>query len=172
MAKIWNIRGTNGSGKSTLVRSFLTGEGALLELNYYASPTKRNPNRMLRAYGYIERYGATRTLGIVGPYETPAGGMDALPSFDVCFGAIRSLIDKGATDVLCEGGLASTVFGSWATFCKDVQKEGHEFHWVYLKRPLDDCLNSIRERQEASNKVRAINAQLLEYKIKAVNATR
>jgi predicted ABC-type ATPase len=169
MSQVWNIRGTNGSGKSTLVRHWTEGHTDRIVLSNYPSPTKADPGR----YGYVEGYhrvGLAITI-IVGPYEAPTGGMDKLPSFEVCRQAISQAC-RMAPHVLCEGVLASTVFGSWAEYAARLAEHGVTFNWVYLQTPLEVCFERIKARQEDSGRVRGVKANQVADKVRAVAATR
>lgn len=176
MSTIYNIRGANGSGKTTLARAFLPPDlkgnqhGGPIDLTWYAAPTKKDPARLLPVTGY-GAYAPMGTTIVVGPYNTPTGGMDNIPSFPIqqeaCWAALGL-----AEAVIAEGVLASTVYGSWATFADRVTAAGHRFAFVYLQTPLEVCLERIRKRQEASGKVREIKTDLVADKVRAITATR
>lgn len=188
MSIVFNIRGCNGSGKTTLARAFLPPDllggsilGGPVELCPYPSPTKKDPGRVLRVTGYVRTDADLGNIGVVGPYTTPTGGLDNLPSFKVQQDAISYMIRWcGVRNVIAEGVLASTVYGSWAEYDKalgaghDVQLSGavHQFAYCYLSTPLDVCLERIKARQEASGKVRDIKTELVADKHKAIAATR
>jgi shikimate kinase len=93
--------------------------------------------------------------------------MDAIPNFALSREAIRKAATL-ATNVICEGILASTVFGSWATFARDLEHEGKEFAFVYLQTPVSVCL----ERIQARNGGKKINEKLVHDKVRAIAATR
>lgn len=178
MSHIYNIRGTNGSGKTTLARAFLpktlTGDaqGGPVDLNWYAAPTKKQPDRMLRAEGYMSRV-IEGVVGVIGRYTTACGGMDTMPSFDVCQGAIQFMVHRLKADhVIAEGILASTVYGSWGKFAQVAKDHGHTFHFCYLDTPLEVCMERIKQRQEAAGSDKPIKWELVADKFRAIAATR
>lgn len=181
MTTVWNIRGTNGSGKSTLARAFLpdnlagSADGGPVDLCWYDAPTKRDPSRRLRAEGYL-RHRAGDPLGVVGvigPYRTACGGLDAMPSFAVQMDAASYMLaELPAQHVIMEGVLASTVYGSWGAFADKLAQHHHRFAFVYLQVDLEACLWRIQERQRKAGQVKDIKFDLVADKIKAIRATR
>jgi hypothetical protein len=174
MATVLNIRGTNGSGKTTLARSFLAmhhegGRSPDFDLVRFPSPTKRDPDRMGGVPGYGRAH--DRTI-LVGPYHTACGGLDGIASFDRQRLSIRSAIRRGASYVVAEGVLASTVYGSWAAFDDAVSAAGNAFAWCYLDTPVEVCLARIRERQRAAGREREIKEGLVHDKVAAIARTR
>jgi len=197
MITIYNIRGTNGSGKSTLARSFIIGDPncppnrpgdpsstTMVDLTWYKSPTKREPNRMRSVEGYASpQLVDDLDVLVVGSYRTACGGLDAVPDFATTFKALDGAVnihrryDRSASHqaIIAEGVLASTVWGSWAEYAKpSLEDESCDvrFAFCYLDTPLEVCLERIRKRQEAAGKVRDIKTELVEDKIKAIKATR
>lgn len=178
MTRIYSIRGTNGSGKTTLVRAFvptLTGDhrGGPVDLNGYAAPTKKEPDRQKRVEGYGFDYPDLGRVGIIGSYKNPCGGLDTINSFDIQQAAIRWFITHfQPRHVLAEGILASTVFGSWGKFAQACADRGHDYLWCYLDTPLEVCLERIKKRQIAMGRERDIKEELVADKIKAIKATR
>lgn len=181
MIKLINIRGTNGSGKSETIRGFLDlSEGtanetnrnflpAEVDLHHYTYETKAGKER----HGVVTGYAvpAERVI-IVGKYDTQAGGMDKIKSFEHAFAAIRHAVElakeRDYKAVLFEGILCSTVFGSWADFDKEMAQAGSKYHWCFLIPPLQTCLDRIQAR----NGGKPIKEDLVHDKIKAVKATR
>jgi hypothetical protein len=182
MGTVYNIRGTNGSGKSTLARAFLPDlkgnavpcDGGPVDLNWYDAPTKKDPDRRLRVEGHVKAtLGQKLIVGTVGPYRTACGGLDAVPSFSVQQDAIRDMLMRLLVpNVIAEGVLASTVYGSWAVFADYLERSGDRLAWVYLTTPLEVCLERIQARQRAAGKEREIKTDLVADKVKAINATR
>jgi predicted ABC-type ATPase len=178
VATIFNLRGTNGSGKSALARHFLPPnlagdlQGGPVDLSWYYAPTKRDPQRRLRAEGY----GSTEWPGglvTVGPYRSACGGMDALPSFQVCQWAVAYAASQlPCRTVIAEGVLASTVFGSWAEFARAITAAGHTFVWTYLQTPVEVCLERIAQRQREAGAERPIKKDQVRMKVNAIDATR
>lgn len=196
MITIYNLRGTNGSGKTTLARSFIAGDPAavpnrpgvegsptVVDLTWYDSPTKADPGRRKAVEGYCSPHLLPNTdVLVVGSYRTACGGLDAVPDFKTTFaaldGAVRICRDHPRAEhqaIVCEGVLASTVWGSWGEYAAGldlVHGEGVDFAFCYLDTPLEVCLERIRKRQEAAGRVRDIKTVLVADKIKAIAATR
>lgn len=168
MGTVYNIRGTNGAGKTTLARAFL---GVPVDLNWFPSPTKKDPARQLRVEGYWKP-----GVAVVGRYGPACGGLDTVSAgFAVQQGALSYALDKwtSGVNVIAEGVLASTVYGSWATFDLQLEAAGHRFAWCYLDTPLEVCYEHIRKRQEAAgNAGKVIKGDLVADKHKAILATR
>lgn len=153
MTTIYNIRGTNGSGKTTVARSFLSTYP--VDLSAYHSPTKRDPAKMRRYPGTINE----DAVLLLGSYATACGGMDKHPAgkgFAVPQEAIRYALTRiwgpKLKAIICEGVLASGVYGSWHEFAQELEREGHTLAFVYLHTPADICLERIRDRQRAAGK--------------------
>lgn len=177
---IINIRGTNGSGKTTLARALIGENPQPIDLLWYTSPTKKDPERKQS----VEGYGQPGGFLAIGSYKQGCGGMDTVPSFDLQQQAVRVAYDwkrpgalaplsKGArpTHVVCEGVLASTVAGSWLNFFGGFNKL--DIVIAYLDTPLEVCLARIKARQiAAKGEAREIKTDLVVDKIKAINATR
>src|ERR1700728_2509164 len=92
-----SVRGTNGSGKSTLVRSLLDGSERPL---YGALGWRPEAYELMLA----------RPTYVIGPYESPCGGSDAIQPYSL----ICPLIEKYAKagHVVFEGSLISTCWGA------------------------------------------------------------
>jgi predicted ABC-type ATPase len=188
---VYSVRGTNGSGKSTLARAFIGGDPAappnrpgdenspnMVDLARYSSPTKADPGRFKAVEGYVSTQ-EDATAIVVGSYRTACGGLDAVPSFDLSFQAIRRAADiLGSVDVehkavIAEGVISSTVWGSWGDFAAELAGSvGVRMAFCYLDTPLEVCLQRIRERQRAAGKERQIKEELVCNKILAVRATK
>lgn len=165
--KLINIRGTNGSGKSSAARYFLQPEDKLFQVDLAHWKTKGGSLRHVE--GTVNE---TKGVIVVGSYSTMAGGMDKIKTFELAQDSIRRAIEigtpNGITGVIFEGIVASTVFGSWATFAKEQEAQGHKFCWCYILTPGRVCL----ERIQARNGGKAIKEDLVWDKIKAIKATR
>lgn len=172
---IINIRGTNGSGKTTLARSLIEPDPVPVDLVWYHSPTKKDPERRQ----CVEGWGNPGSFIAIGSYRQGCGGMDTVPSFDLQQQAVRFAahwpMDVGRpSHVICEGVLASTVAGSWLEFFQNKDNfDGHEVVIAYLDTPLELCLERIKARQIASGRgEREIKTELVAAKIKSIAATR
>ena len=180
MGTVLSIRGTSGSGKTTVVRRFLpaplTGgpKGGPVDLNWYSAPTKKDPDRQLRVPGYTRQSEQLGLIGIVGPYHNACGGMDQLPSFSVCRGAVNYMLNQMECRwVFAEGLLASGVYGSWGEFSQGLRQFGHEYAWCYMNTPLEVCKERVRARQAAAGQPdKDINWGNLEAKYEQVIGNR
>lgn len=171
---IINIRGTNGSGKTHLARQLIGSDAQTIDLVEYPSPTKKEPNRTR----FVEGWGTPGEYLAIGSYKQGCGGMDTIPSFELQQAAVLRASDwdgfgviPAPQTIVCEGVLASTVAGSWLSFFSGFNKR--EVLIAYLDTPLELCLERIRARQiAAKGETREIKTDLVENKIKAINATR
>lgn len=162
---ILQIRGTNGSGKSTLARAFVAPDASPVDLATYEVPRKSG-SRQRWVEGTVSILDGV-SVAVIGSYKTACGGMDGIPTFELA----RRAIYRGAelaAHVLCEGVLASTVFGSWAAFGRKMDEAGYPFALAYLQTPVDVCL----ERIAARNGGKEIDERLVRDKVRAVAATR
>lgn len=171
---IINIRGTNGSGKSTLVRTLLGEDREEIGLVFQPAPTKKDPDRKkwvkgAKGNGYVA----------VGPYNDLTSGLDRVYGFELQFQAILEARDRYPDQhILCEGILASTTFGSWGPFFRNLVRpmDGSKPTPVlvaYLDTPLDVCLERIKIRQDASPRAaRDIKVDLVKHKLKYIESSR
>lgn len=140
MKTFLNIRGTNGSGKSTLARRFFGEHDATVNLVSYVNKS----GKPKWATGQVNPDNLTC---VVGSYDTMAGGLDKLPSFDIQFQAIEAALALPDVDlVVAEGVLASTVLGSWAEHAKKLIGGGHRVIWAFMSTPVPVCLQRIQAR--------------------------
>ena len=151
---IINVRGANGSGKTTAVRWFLEGASEISLADY------RTPKGIVR---FVTGYRGKNDVCVVGPYKTNCGGLDAVPNFETTFRCLRVGIST-YDDVLCEGVLSSTVFGSWFDFAKDMKAQGEVFALAYLRVSAAECIRRVYLR----NGGKKINEDLIRDKVKAV----
>lgn len=176
MGTVLSIRGTSGSGKTTVARRFLPAplDKGRTDLNWYPAPTKREPERQLRVTGYVRESSQLGLIGVIGPYHNACGGMDQLPSFSVCRGAIVYALNMlECRHVIAEGLLASGVYGSWGEFSASLREHGHTYAWCYMNTPLEVCKERVRKRQaEAGAEGKEINWGNLETKYAQVIGNR
>jgi predicted kinase len=131
-----NVRGTSGSGKSTLVRAFM-GDARVAHTN---------------AEGKIEGY-VSGGVYVVGKYETPCGGCDAVPTQDEVGRRVRQARERGY-HVLFEGLLISGLFGERY---RDLATACAPFLFAYLDTPLEVCLERVQARRAARGDTRPFN---------------
>jgi hypothetical protein len=130
-----NLRGTNGSGKSTVVRKFFERCQKSRELFGVLGP--RRPE----AYA-VGLKGVTKPLYLIGPYQTPTGGVDAL---GLPVEGLIKLLEKykAKGHVLFEGVVISTTFGALGNWMSEDHKNALV---IYLDTSLEDCLSALGER--------------------------
>lgn len=132
---IINVRGTNGSGKSTVVRRFL--EKPQREL--FGSLGPHRPE----AYEVKPWNDGGRSVYVLGPYQTPTGGVDAagwtVPQ-------LIKLIEKYETrgHVLFEGVVISTTFGALGEWL--AKPPAPNALVLFLDTPLEQCLDGVAAR--------------------------
>lgn len=163
MGTFIQIRGTNGSGKSTLARALMAGSDGkvgTISIPVLRYTTEKGRERIVPA-----------TLGwrcaILGDYSTMAGGLDKVPTFALQQEAVAAALEQFNV-VVAEGVLASTVYGSWATFAHALHDGGHRTIWAYLQTPIETCLARIRQR----NGGKPIKEEQVRDKVRAIAATR
>lgn len=122
---IVNVRGCNGSGKTTAVRALL---GINVKIIRDVAPCPITLDE-------------SKEIALIGPYEEgKCGGCDRIKTFALTQETIRCATER-YRHVVFEGVIVSTVFGSWATFCREVP-----FVWAFLDTPLEVCLKRIYGR--------------------------
>lgn len=138
---IINIRGTNGSGKSTVVREVMRVFG----------PAR--PIYGLLGAGRPEAYrlgGMVTPWFVVGPYDVPTGGVDAVGGPK----RVLVLLDKYANrgHLLFEGAMISDhvgVVGQW------LLSRASDVLVAYMSTPMETCVSRILTRR----KVRGTEAE-------------
>lgn len=160
MSTFVNLRGTNGSGKSTLARSYFDSVRVPLISHFDAKGREREISGNVSPCGKIV---------VVGDYSTTAGGLDKIKTFELQQRAVEAALWKYRI-VIAEGVLASTVFGSWGVFARNLHTSasGHKTIWAYFETPLAECLRRIQQR----NGGKPIKENLVQDKIGAIWATR
>lgn len=131
MPNIVQIRGTSGSGKSYIAYRIIDQLGP--------APEKIQFGPRNKVGGYIW---PTRSLAIIGRYETACGGCDAFSwkgAADDIEALINSLTLTGRS-VLLEGLIVST----WGT--ARLQRLP-SLHIIHLTTPLEDCLAAVNARR-------------------------
>lgn len=163
---IINIRGTNGSGKTTLARAFI-GDPAETEVVLHEYEEQLKASVKTRAVLGYRHDGVI----VVGSYRTACGGLDTVKTFELSRRVIRTAADLGG-HVVAEGVLASTVFGSWAAFARQMDEAGYPFAFCYLQTPVEVCLERIRQRIRDRGEEVRFDEKLVRDKVRAVAATR
>lgn len=135
---IINVRGTNGSGKSTVIFHLIKKFGATPLRQIFVTPGGKE---IVKIWAY--RLHCNPPLYVVGRYETPTGGCDALPGSDFVTECIRKLAPRG--DVIFEGLIATGIYGRWVALAKELKT--HRFIFAVLDTPLKKCIKRVVSRR-------------------------
>ena len=147
-----NLRGTHGSGKSTSIRGLLDANDA--------RPIYGALGLRPEAYKIIF---ASKTLYVIGPYQTACGGCDTVQPYAL----ICPLIEKYAAvgDVIFEGALIS---GCWGTVGRVLERQGRDAIVVFLDTSVEECIRRVKARRVARGDNRAFNPANLIQKHAAI----
>lgn len=138
-----NVRGTSGSGKSTLVRK-------ITELyDHFELRVKEGRKRPL-AYVYRRNGGRSRSLVVIGHYETPCGGCDTITNIDEVFELVKQY-SKLDYDVVFEGLLISAAVNQFVDLHTWTKRNHDVLVVIGLEVPLEVCLASVNERRQKRN---------------------
>jgi protein gp37 len=146
---IINIRGTSGSGKSWVARQWLQ--------NYPTQPLyglfgKRKPEAYECAVP-----GIGHPLFVIGPYETPCGGCDAIQPYGLILDLLRKYAAQG--HVLFEGLLIGDSYGSAGALLDQLSGEGVSSAVIRLNTPLEQCLERVQQRRAQRGDSRPLNPE-------------
>lgn len=151
---ILNIRSTNGGGKSTLVRAVMDKFPAR-PLYGILGPRKPEAYQLSLPRG--------RSLFLLGPYQTPAGGADCIQPYDNIPLLIEKYAQKG--HVMFEGVLISKSKGSVGV-C--LEQWGKQSVLLFLDTSLEECIASVQARRTGRDDNRTFNPKNLTEAYKAV----
>jgi adenylylsulfate kinase-like enzyme len=133
---IVRLNGTHGSGKSTVARRIL----------------KKFPHSVVwskdgkKHEGYRVHLPGGKVLHIVGPYQNPCGGCDAVQPFSRIWPLVEHAADDFKVDhVFFEGALVSTTYGSIGA-ASEVFEDG-QFVFAFLDTPLEVCVERVNQRR-------------------------
>lgn len=140
MSLVLNVRGPNGSGKTSAVRQFMSlrNPRQLLEQNRVG--VKGQPLR-----DKVIGYELDGNIRIVGSYEMECGGCDSIQDQDVIKALVTSWAEEGF-DVIFEGLMVSTVWGTWTAVQETLEAKGHQWLWVFMNTPLAQCIANVYTR--------------------------
>lgn len=156
MRVIVNIRGANGSGKSTIARSMMDDPDMFVDGFNYKNEKLVSPKiTVFPKYKWIA----------IGTYFNKTGGMDGIANFALKRQAIEFAWNKYPDyDILLEGAIDSTVFGSYGTMFAEYKARiaaGEVSHRTIIilnfLPSLEECLRRIYERNG--------NTPILEWKV-------
>jgi hypothetical protein len=134
---IINIRGTSGSGKSTVMRRVM--DSCDWQAEYI--PGRKRP----LYYRAMEH-----PFAVLGPYETPCGGGDAVGSAGQIYKEVIALLTfSWCKVVLCEGLLLSEDV-KWSRQLPDLRV-------LFLTTPLERCLEQIKKRRQEAGSDKPLN---------------
>jgi protein gp37 len=148
-----NLRGTNGAGKSTVVRNLLDANDAR---PLYGALGQRPEAYVLSLPDNNKAY-------VIGPYETPCGGCDAIQPYSL----ICPLIERYAAlgNVIFEGALISSC---WGEIGRLLERFGHQALVVFLDTPLDVCVDRVQARRQQRGDSRPFNPANLTQKFNTI----
>lgn len=150
---IIQIRGTSGSGKTHCIRQVI---GDLQNWKGHYENGRRQP------LYYTHK---TKSLALLGHYESTCGGCDNVGSAARVFEVIRLVQKKHpGLIILCEGLLLS----------EDVKWSQHltDLHVIYLNTPLNTCLKQIRARREAAGNDKPLNVANTANRVNVISKSR
>ena len=151
-SRIISLRGTHGSGKSTIVRSLLDANDA--------RPIYGALGQRPEAYEVIL---AGKPAFIIGPYNSPCGGCDAVQPYAL----IPQLIEKYASagSVIFEGALISSCWGAVGQL---LERWGREAIVAFLATSVDECIRRVEERRAQRCDARPFDPKNLIHKFEAI----
>lgn len=140
---IVQICGTSGAGKSTLVRN-------LMQLGEVTAILDKQPPHKVLGYR-VGKLGA-KPIFVVGRYENPCGGCDAVGSWAEVARRVNLWAPHG--HVVFEGLLLSGGYGSLGRY---MEKYGDRFVYACLDTPLELCLKRVNQRRRARGVTEPVN---------------
>ena len=130
-----NLRGTSGSGKSTVVRKLFSQYGC------YPIFDLLGP-RAPEAYR-LDRAPFKSRVYVIGPYRSPCGGCDAVPTIDCLIELLCSYHAKG--HLIFESLIVSSMYGRVGA---ELERHGKNALIAFLSTPLERCRAQLVRRQE------------------------
>lgn len=172
---IINIRGCNGSGKTTLVRKLIR-----LDPNATKISIRTFINEALIYVTHGHLLPTFQTI-VVGPYKDgkATGGMDNVHTTMEAICVVGNAATR-ARNVVFEGVLISTVWGTWNEISRKLEKDlGKPITFAFLDTPADVCVERVKQRRIAKGRpaegfredqVRGKHAQIARVREKALAA--
>lgn len=133
---IINVRGTSGSGKSTVVRKIIEQSPSTDKI--FLKGRKQPLLYRLKFPGQV--------ISIPGHYETPCGGCDTIPTYDLLFQIIREEHAAGH-NVLFEGLLVAHDKKRTLELWDWLGRNPEQLQVLELTDPLQVCLDSVEKRR-------------------------
>lgn len=170
---IIQIRGTSGSGKSYLVKQvmkrFPKREPVYAQprlfgrsLSAFVQSSEELSRKTPIAY-LLRRPGSKKALALLGSYERTCGGADTIASIERGYQLVKQFASEGH-HVLFEGLLASELVDQ----AVDLFKQEKRFLIIGLNTPLEDCLQAVRQRRDASGDERELNPKNTSNRVRAI----
>ena len=147
MSTIVSIRGTHGSGKSSIVRAIL---------HKYPHTELKFDAKDKRPYSYLVNLPNGKELAVVGPYVSACGGCDAIQPYSDIAEYINGALAND-NDVLFEGALVSSSYGSLGHLLNSYQCAGSTAYFAFLDTPVEECLRRVAERRAARGNLEPLN---------------
>lgn len=147
-----NIRGTNGAGKTTAIRT-------LMELGSFR-PVYGLVFGPYHPQAYVGTTpGSERQVFVLGRYDTPTGGCDSLPTYDLVIELLEKYAAKG--NVIFEGFQVASCYGRIGAF---MESYGKDAVMLFLDTPLETCLQRIEARSGKLRDARLIKNVSAKFK--------
>lgn len=155
MTRILDIRGTHGSGKSHVMHTLL--EGNTKRKKPITGFCEYKQKEMTLGYD-LGKYKNRPSTAIIGRYETQCGGCDGVGSADEICRRVRLFVrDLQYDNVLLEGILVAHTFKRYSELAKELEAEGHEYHFCFLSTPLATCITRVKQRRLKQGNTKPFN---------------
>lgn len=147
---LFNIRGTNGSGKSYTAR---------LVMDKYKLIGEKEVNG-IKVLDYDLFYA-------LGTYSSDCGGLDTVRDFYAIHPTVLELIKE--KDVLMEGVLWSTVYGSAHELEAALRAGGHSMIWYGFDSNVGDCIERVLSRRASKGNMKPLKVANMLSKVAPVS---
>jgi hypothetical protein len=101
--------------------------------------------------------GIEHPLFVLGPYETPCGGCDAIKPYGLILDLLRKYAAQG--HVLFEGLLIGDSYGSVGALLDQLSGAGVSSAVIRLNTPLEQCLERVQQRRAERGDSRPLNPE-------------
>jgi hypothetical protein len=152
---IFNLRGTSGSGKGWVIEQWFK---KFPGKPHFGTLGPRRPE----AYR-CDVPGVKAPVYVLGPYNTPCGGCDAIQPYDNVITLLNKYGDKG--HVLFEGMI---IAGAYGRVGEALEKWGKDVVLIFLTTTLDQCLENIRRRRQGRGDDRPLSEKNTRVKFKQI----
>lgn len=105
------------------------------------------------------------TIAVIGPYESPCGGCDAIGSARMVFDEVENIrLIPGVKHILMEGLLLSEDV-KWSVQIPNLKV-------IFLTTPLERCLKQIGQRRKAAGNEKPLNPQNTTRRVDVIERAR